>query len=861
MGSSTAHVMTLANSIIGVSVLAMPYCFKQCGIILSILMLVLSSIITRLCCHFLVKSATIARRRTYEFLAFHTFGPTGKLAVELSIIGFLLGTCIAFFVVMGDLGPDILTKSFGFKHSEHLRTSVLIGLAVLVVLPLGLLRNVDSLSAVCTASILFYLCLVLKVVSEATPHLLAADWLDYVNLWRPAGILQCIPIFSMALACQTQVFEIYEALPEASPARMNDVVRAAVNICTGVYICVGFFGYVAFCTQNFSGNVLMSFSPSAATDVMKLGFVLSVAVSFPLVIFPCRASLYSLLFRRVSSWHPELVGGPVHIPEGRFKCLTVFLVGVSLIVGLMLPNIELVLGLVGSTIGTIICLLLPALVFTRLASKYSNKAAAGEYDAPISLRPPELHKPPILDINKLHDPEVVLGKGVIGSADAGKKLKEALADIIVEHDKKKKKKVEAVQQPPIIVEEKPKKQEDDVKKKEEPLLKVDTNAVEAEKKVIEEPPKIIKQPEIPPKVEVPRIVVPKIEVPAPIVPQQEAVAPEAIRKDEEERAAEEEKKPVVERAAEPAAQAVPAAGNSGEQKLLAKLAEHEETQQKLLQEQKQILQELKQQQQEQVEEKKIPPLKEDAVKKIEPALVVQAANKMDKLEQIPVESAIRQEAADPIPAQPVVLNPAVADKAPGVPVDVPAVPAKQPEVPVSEQKLKDIVFDLQKLTIELESLNKAPAGNADKVPALKAKPVGELLESKHQKQKLQPQDSKPQVDIQSNLIPENKKSALEPKVVEVIKNDHEREKREVESQLNETCTQANLAEKILDTGDNPVVDEQKLVKDLHHLTPPEVKLSNPDISPAEGMSEEMLLGKPMSRDLRSVDDDDNEKKQ
>lgn len=49
----------------------------------------------------------------------------------------------------------------------------------------------------------------------------------------------------------------------------------------------------------FLGNLLMSFSPTIASEVIKLGFVLSVAVSFPLVIFPCRASLHSLLFRRV----------------------------------------------------------------------------------------------------------------------------------------------------------------------------------------------------------------------------------------------------------------------------------------------------------------------------------------------------------------------------------------------------------------------------------------------------------------------------------------------------------------------------------------------------------------------------------
>lgn len=205
----------------------------------------------------------------------------------------------------------------------------------------------------------------------------------------------------MALACQMQLFEIYESLPSQTIDKMNEVVKFGTGICTSVYVLVGFFGYVAFSTQPFSGNILLSFTPSFASDVIKVGFVMSVAVSFPLVIFPCRASLYSLLYHRVSayssascacSWdandtcncllitnesksflkqsHAESAH---YIPEHRFKYITISMVLVALVIGILIPSIELVIGLVGSTIGIAICIMFPAACFVKTNKKNSTE--------------------------------------------------------------------------------------------------------------------------------------------------------------------------------------------------------------------------------------------------------------------------------------------------------------------------------------------------------------------------------------------------------------------------------------------------------------------------------------------------------
>lgn len=108
-------------------------------------------------------------------------------------------------------------------------------------------------------------------------------------------------------------------------------------------------------------------SQSMSSDVIKIGFVISIAFSFPLVIFPCRASLYSLLYRQGHS------DANPYIPENKFRAITTVIVFASLLVSLVIPSVELVIGLVGSTIGIAICIVFPSCCFTKVSKKDSTE--------------------------------------------------------------------------------------------------------------------------------------------------------------------------------------------------------------------------------------------------------------------------------------------------------------------------------------------------------------------------------------------------------------------------------------------------------------------------------------------------------
>ncbi|XP_074647829.1 putative sodium-coupled neutral amino acid transporter 10 [Tubulanus polymorphus] len=380
MAGSLPYIINLGNSIIGVSVLAMPFCFHQVGIILGTILLLGSATITEISCTLLMRAAFASKRRSYEFLAQHTFGAAGKLAVEVCTIGMLIGSMIAFHVIIGDLGPNIISKAFSVPNTQTLRAFLLLVLACCVVAPLGLLRNIESLNNVSALSIGFYSVFVAQIFGSAFPQIWSGAWINKVNFWRPEGVFRCVPIFALAFGCQTQLFVMYDALPDPSLKQMNSIIRSAVGMCTSVYLAVGFFGYIAYCdAQVILGDILMHFKPTIISEAIKFGFVLSVAVSFPLCIFPCRASIYTLLFAEQPAHHHENIGGVVRIPEGKFRIITLAIIGLTLIIGIMVPKVEFILGLTGSTMGSLICFIFPAIMFISVMSNSKISKSSAQF--------------------------------------------------------------------------------------------------------------------------------------------------------------------------------------------------------------------------------------------------------------------------------------------------------------------------------------------------------------------------------------------------------------------------------------------------------------------------------------------------
>ena len=145
-------------------------------------------------------------------------------------------------------------------------------------------------------------------------------------------------------------------------SQMQGVIRAALTLCSSVYLMISFFGFLLFgeatlddVLANFDTNLGIPLG-AVLNDAVRLSYAAHLMLVFPVVFFPLRLNIDGLIFSSSK---------PLVLDNFRFASITVALISLIFLGANFIPSIWDAFQFTGATAAVCLGFIFPAAITLR----------------------------------------------------------------------------------------------------------------------------------------------------------------------------------------------------------------------------------------------------------------------------------------------------------------------------------------------------------------------------------------------------------------------------------------------------------------------------------------------------------------
>ena len=280
--------------------------------------------------------------------------------MTLCIFFGVFASCTAYLIVIGDFLTPLVESLL--PNLSDARTVTVTVACTFIMFPLSLypeLRRLAPFSAFAMSAL--WLLVVLIVIStlqvlqdnDQAPDIHWVTRRFPVEEWY--GWFRVLPIIAFSFNGQPVLVPLFAELQTSlKPKAFSQVILPSTVTASVMFISVGFLGYLQF-GNDVQADVLLEFDDNDTfANVVRIAISIAVMLHYPLVLFPMRQSLDSLMFP----------GSELTFLRTTLQTAGIILT--TLVISLVFPSVERVFGLAGGTIGSLLCYIIPGMLLYQL---------------------------------------------------------------------------------------------------------------------------------------------------------------------------------------------------------------------------------------------------------------------------------------------------------------------------------------------------------------------------------------------------------------------------------------------------------------------------------------------------------------
>lgn len=358
MKSFASAYVNLLKTSIGAGVLSFPYLFNTYGVLLAFfLTLFIGFLATTGLVLLTISSQGIGRSADLSKLADHCI-PFARIFVDLSVFLKCFGVSLSYMIITKDLIPNNLSNpTLSFITQPPIFLLIFLGF----VAPFTYFSKIDRLKYTSFIGIFSIILVILAAIiryvtlENRKNHLV---WISPVTINWLTGLGK----FIFSFTCHQNIFAVNAEITDNSLSKMKKLICTVSLSSFSMYVSFGLINFLIY-GPDVSENILKNYPTDILGNIVRILYIIVMAVSYPLQLAPARTYLLNMM--NVSS------------KTKRYK-LIYFLVTTTLIlltyfIAISGVRLGIVYSIVGATASCFMCLILPGLFYLYMDDVEKSK--------------------------------------------------------------------------------------------------------------------------------------------------------------------------------------------------------------------------------------------------------------------------------------------------------------------------------------------------------------------------------------------------------------------------------------------------------------------------------------------------------
>ena len=414
-------IFNLTTTVVGAGLLSLPFSFSIGGILPAAVSLIFTTIVSLFSGLLLVDSLSYLpasiRVFNYEDIAQFAFGKIGRVSVLVTIIVLLLPSHMAYMIITRDQ-LDLVIQ-FALSQANISVTASTLGVYLtqpyivqtLSYLPILPILFLPSLRYLAYSSLFGLVCIVF--VSASFVYLSAYNLVEnthnisiqavcevFLNITNASSsnFVTCIPLWpksifeflhsftitALVFVCHFNILPLKAELYKPTSYRVKLSILATVVIAFILYVVTIVFTLLEFGSLT-KADVMQNYDQANILFVVgRIALFLSLLLSYPLLLFPCRAAIISLFSPIVSFRYsvrkffltqrygkaPFKETPEISVNKTVWVLLTIFIFLIAFIPTCFIKNVDMVWGFVGAVGSSLVVFIWPCMFYLQTKRLY-----------------------------------------------------------------------------------------------------------------------------------------------------------------------------------------------------------------------------------------------------------------------------------------------------------------------------------------------------------------------------------------------------------------------------------------------------------------------------------------------------------